>query len=293
MEEEFYIAESDLTPSMKALRFYFHRLAPLAPRLSTRLFWHLFTQPRPRKFSGADETFYQKAASQEMTSAKFEAPFTLHQRGEGEKKVLVLHGWEGRSADFSKLVAQLEENATVFSLDFPGHGKSPKSRAHLPMFKDVIHTALTHLGTLDTVVGHSLGAASLAMTIGKGDFSDDVNKLVFLGLHPIPSQYFLQYKKVTKVSDRIFERCVKLAEEKTGAQLLDYSCYNYLEEYNKYNVHLIHDANDKIIKVQRVEELNEQLAEAQLFKGNHGGHFRHYKDQEVIDRIKSIVHSND
>lgn len=292
LEEEFYISESDLTPSMKFIRFYFHRVSPFTPRLATKLFWHLFTKPRPRKFASVDESFYKEAQTEHLRSKKYKAPFTLHKRGKGEKKVLILHGWEGRSSDFSKLVHQLEKIATVYTLDFPGHGKSPKSRAHLPMFIDTIETALDHLSEVDTAIGHSLGAASLAMAVGKGEYLHRIKKLVFLGLHPEPSQYFLQYKEATKVNEKVFDRCVKLAQSRTGEKLLDYSCYHYLEDYSQYEVHFIHDEDDKIIKVKRVEDLSEKLDAAKVFKGYHGGHFRHYKNKEVIDRIVEIVQNN-
>lgn len=274
---------------MKAIRFYFHRVSPYTPRIATRLFWHLFTKPRTRKFSKTDEHFYRKVTSELLVSKTYEAPFLVHSTGKGLKKVLVLHGWESRASDFSKLVEKLKEIATVYVLDFPGHGKSPKSRAHLPMFVDAIETTLDSLGEVDTVIGHSLGAASLAIAVGDNNDKNNVMKLVFLGLHPEPSQYFLQYKKVTKVNEKVFERCVKLAESKTGVKLLDYSCYHYLADYSQYETHFIHDEKDSIIRVERVEEFSKKLEKSQIFKGDHGGHFRHYKNQEVIDYIFQIV----
>lgn len=289
MEEEFYISEGELTTSMKAIRFYFHRVSPITPRIATRLFWHFFTQPRPRKFSKVDESFYRETSSEELVSKKYKASFKLHKRGRGAKKVLVLHGWEGRSSDFMKLARGLEEEATVYMVDFPGHGKSPKSRAHLPLFVDTINTVLDHLKEIDVVAGHSLGAASLAMSIGQRDFEARIHNLVFLGLHPEPSQFFLQYKRVTKVNENVFNRCVRLAEKKTGVSLLDYSCYNFIEEYGKYSIHFVHDAFDKIIKVDRVEKLADMLENASVFKGDHGGHFRHFKDHEVVDYIRGLI----
>ncbi|CAG5085120.1 2-succinyl-6-hydroxy-2, 4-cyclohexadiene-1-carboxylate synthase [Parvicella tangerina] len=273
---------------MRLIRFYFHRVSALTPRVATKLFWHLFTKPRPRKFAKTDESFYEKASQEKVLSQKFKAEFLLNKRGNGDNRVLILHGWEGRSSDFSKLITQLEKVATVYALDFPGHGKSPKSRAHLPMFVDVIESALNHLAEVDTVIGHSLGAASLAMAVGQGDYSNQLKNLVFMGLHPEPSQYFLQYKRVTKVNDIVFERCVRMAEEKTSAKLLDYSCYNYLEKYERFAMHFIHDEKDKIIRVDRVEDLANKLSDSEVFKGDHGGHFRHYKSDEVIEYILKI-----
>lgn len=287
MEEDFYIAESDLTPSMRLVRFYFHKLSPYSPRLATQLFWHLFTKPRPRKFSAVDESFYRSAHSINGISNKYGLSYKIHKKGIGSRKVLILHGWEGRSSDFARIITNLEPDSCVYSVDFPGHGKSPKSRAHLPIFIDVIESVLSTLGPVDAVVGHSLGAASLAMAIGNGSF--EVDKLIFLGLHPVPSQYFLQYKKVTKVSDRIFKRCVSMAEKKTDAKLLDYSCFNYLDKYKDYQLHFIHDSKDKIIHVSRVEELALKLDVAHVYQGDHGGHFRHYKHQEVIEKIRQII----
>lgn len=276
---------------MKVLRFYFHRVSPLTPRMASRLFWHLFTKPRPRRFSSVDESFYKTAKSKSYTSEQYDTPYTVHERGSGPKKVLILHGWEGRSSDFGKLISNLEEEMTVYTVDFPGHGKSPKSRAHLPIFMDVIKSVLDQFEKIEAVMGHSLGAASLAMTFGKYDFTSKVNKLIFLGLHPEPSQYFIQYKSATKVNEKVFKRSVNLAERKTGVELLNYSCYNFLDKYRKYQMYFVHDEKDKIINVKRIEELATHLNNSIIFKGDHGGHFRHYKHDEVITEIRRIINN--
>lgn len=275
---------------MRLVRFYFHRVSKFVPRISSRLFWHLFTNPRARRFKPSEEKFYHSLEPvQTIKSEEYQSEFTIWRKGKEGKKILVLHGWEGRSSDFSKLIDRLAINNTVYSVDFPGHGKSPKGKAHLPIFVDVIKTVVYQLVPFDLAIGHSLGAASLAIAFGEARLSEQIKSLIFLGLHPEPSQYFMQYRSVTRVNDQVFQRCLNFAERKTNKSLLDYSCYNFLDEYEKSDVHFVHDSDDKIINLRRVSKLNEELPNAQLFHGSHGGHFRHYRHESVIDYIEAVV----
>lgn len=288
-QEQFYIADQDLTTSMKLVRFYFQRLSPLTPKLASRFFWRLFTSPRKRKWTDAEEKFYASSEGSAAISDEFQRPYTIWKRGTGTKKVLILHGWESRASDFRRLIEGLEEDAELYIVDFPGHGKSPDSIAHLPIFVDVIKSAAKEIGCLDWIIGHSLGAASLSMAVVEPDFKIQVGGLIFMGLHPIPSNYFLQYKSVTRVSERVFEECIKLAQERTGKALLEYNCYDHLDTLNKYKIVFIHDEKDAIIRPERVVEFASKIENGQLFVGDHGGHFRHYKNQEVIAKIQSVV----
>ncbi|MCB9197068.1 MAG: alpha/beta hydrolase [Flavobacteriales bacterium] len=291
-DEDFYISEEDLTRSMKFIRFFFSKLSPIFPGVAARLFWHLFTNPRKRKMTDADKRFYLQCKVTKLVSEEFKKPYSIIETGSGSLKVLILHGWESRSSDFRKMIDKLKTVATVYSVDFPGHGVASKSRAHLPIFVDTIHSAVKQIGPVDVTLGHSLGAASLSMAVVDEKYFSYFKTLVFLGLHPIPSSYFLQYKKITRVNERVFEACLKYAEKRTEKSLLNYDCYNHLEVYRNYQVFFIHDSFDKIIHLDRVNDFAEKLGGNEVFTGDHGGHFRHYKAEEVILKVVTIIESS-
>lgn len=76
--------------------------------------------------------------------------------GAGERKVLLVHGWAGRSAQFADLVARLSAEATVVAFDAPAHGESRGATADIGMWIEAIRALDAQYG-FDIVVGHSFG----------------------------------------------------------------------------------------------------------------------------------------
>jgi pimeloyl-ACP methyl ester carboxylesterase len=291
MEEEFYIPESEVTMSMKIVRFYFQRVGWVAPNYTAKLFWKLFTKPRKRELSIGHQNFLKLAETTIYQSDFYNATYTTHKYGTGKKKILLCHGWEGRTVDFRNVIESLILNSDlqIISIDFPGHGVSPKSQAHLPLFVDVIESYFKVEKNLEVVMGHSLGAASIAMTVPKQPEIFKNKKLILLGLHPVPSQFIAQYKSVTRISDRLFSKCMKMAENELNQPLTEYNCHDHIELYAQNQVLLIHDAEDKIIELKRVEKLQFEIQHSKLYSGKHGGHFKHYRHQDVIREIQAFI----
>lgn len=80
--------------------------------------------------------------------------------GQGEKRVVLLHGW-GCSTELMKPVAQaLAQDMTVLSVDFPAHGQSslPPEPWGVPDFAACIRELLSKLNFLPcSVIAHSFG----------------------------------------------------------------------------------------------------------------------------------------
>ena len=80
--------------------------------------------------------------------------------GQGEKRVVLLHGW-GCSGEMMKSVGQtLEEDMTVLAVDFPAHGQSgqPPEPWGVPEFAACLKELLAKLDFLPcSVIAHSFG----------------------------------------------------------------------------------------------------------------------------------------
>ena len=46
--------------------------------------------------------------------------------GDGEKTLLLLHGWGGSTESWIPVVRDFQKNFRVIAVDFPGFGKSPE-----------------------------------------------------------------------------------------------------------------------------------------------------------------------
>lgn len=96
--------------------------------------------------------------------------------------ILLLHGWGCDSSMFSFIESDLSANASVCSLDFPGHGKSdePPEPWGVPQYAEQVKALLAqHSVDRVHVVAHSFGgrvAIYLAST-----YPDLIDKLVITG----------------------------------------------------------------------------------------------------------------
>jgi pimeloyl-ACP methyl ester carboxylesterase len=291
-KEDFYIPENKLTKGQKLVRFYFKKVGPVLPKTTARLFWRLFTSPRKRKITSVQKEFLGLATKKEYFLPHQKVNYVTHTFGNGSKTVLLCHGWEGMTADFKHLITSIIENdCTLIAIDFPGHGSAPKAQAHLPLFIEVIEDFINHSAeeiNFEALIGHSLGAAAIAMTLPKIK-KTRVEKVIFLGLHPKPSDFILQYKSITQINQTLFDYCVEYAEKKAKTSLLNYDGLNHIETYSNYTILFVHDEKDTIINVSRIIDFSSKIVSSELFIGRYGGHFKHFKHPEVILNIIGFI----
>lgn len=88
--------------------------------------------------------------------------------GDGETVALV-HGWQGRAAQFAPLVRRLRaEGFRVVTLDAPAHGDAPGRRTYLFDWVDAIRHAHERIGTFHALIGHSFGGLAARIAVGEG-----------------------------------------------------------------------------------------------------------------------------
>jgi pyruvate dehydrogenase E2 component (dihydrolipoamide acetyltransferase) len=103
-------------------------------------------------------------------------------RGEGERNIVLIHGFGGDLDNWLFNIDALAEAGTVYALDLPGHGQSDKTvkDASLPGLSDAVVGFMDTLGiTRAHLVGHSLGGAIAARTAL--DHPDRVASITLIG----------------------------------------------------------------------------------------------------------------
>jgi pimeloyl-ACP methyl ester carboxylesterase len=289
-QEDFYIKEDEITTGLKVIRFYFGKMGRFFPFVTKRLFWHLFTNPRKRKWLGKHQDYIDTGISHSKISTDYQREFVVHQFGTAPNKILLCHGWEGRTVDFQNIINQLTNNGfEVWSLDFPGHGIAPKGKSSLPVFRDVIYTICKEVN-FHGFVGHSLGAASLALSFEKMKLNTP-KYFVFMGLHPVPRNFVDQFQQITTLDDPTFVKCVTYGEKILQTTIADFDCHLHIDKFNENNILFIHDLKDRVIHKNRIEAFAKQLPKSETFIGDHGGHYVHFKHPEVAPKIVEFLQS--
>ncbi|WNF25371.1 alpha/beta hydrolase [Streptomyces sp. C11-1] len=128
----------------------------------------LFRRPQGRSRPRPDErSVMERARTSELTVNGEVA--VVHRWGDGERPVLLIHGWESRASRYAKAVDRLLElgfSPVVF--DAPGHGEATGETATMLDYLDIITELHRVHGEFEAIVAHSFGATATFVALQEG-----------------------------------------------------------------------------------------------------------------------------
>lgn len=243
------------------------------PGLASRLARRLATRPAFRKVR-------PEPAGAEPVSFRF--GLAGLRWGEGGPRVLALHGWEGRAAQFRRLGERLASRGfQLVALDAPAHGRSPGREADPVVFADALQEAAAELGPLHAVVGHSMGGASVLYALSRGlEASRSVAIAAPAGLAGV----LARMSRALGLPEEARRRFFALMQRRTGIapEALDIDLLAAAGMDQPLLV--VHDREDKVIPFADAERIA-RATRAELFETRGLGHRDVLRDEQVLDRI--------
>src|SRR5258706_11579443 len=117
---------------------YLNLLAWIAPAKAGEIGFLLFCRPRRRDVKPHHLEFLN--TSERFSISYFGKNVQCYKWGNGQKKLLLLHGWESHSYWWKRIVTRLlkAEKYTIFSVDAPGHGLSDGDYVNIPHYSGLI-----------------------------------------------------------------------------------------------------------------------------------------------------------
>ncbi|WP_426593520.1 alpha/beta fold hydrolase [Cellulomonas sp. McL0617] len=119
-------------------------------------------------------------------------------------RVYLVHGWGGHRAQLASFVVPLTSAGfQVIAYDAPSHGDSGpgalgRRRSSLIELMDAIETVVAAHGTAHAIVGHSLGAAAVALAVLDGT---QAGRLVLVAPPAEPVEYTRQFARALGFSE--------------------------------------------------------------------------------------------
>ncbi len=143
------------SPVRRAVRVIDRISPPLAAAVTYPLFARVGARRRVREYERAT---HEQARRSILTVGRRKV--VTYEWGTGEKTVLLVHGWRGRTSQFATLIRDLRfEGFRVVSFDAPGCGDSPGRRTNIGDYHAIV-TALAERepAPFHAVIGHSVGS---------------------------------------------------------------------------------------------------------------------------------------
>jgi pimeloyl-ACP methyl ester carboxylesterase len=203
-----------------------------------------------------------------------------------KKKVLLVHGWSGRSTQLFMIAhTLLEKGYMVISFDGPSHGKSPGKQTNMVEFLETISSIYNDFGPFEAAVGHSFGSMGILnasakeeifkciVTVGSGDKVSDIltNFTHSLGLKPIISEKMQAYFR------KKWNLNVDHFASSTAAKKVDIPTL------------IVHDVLDGDVPVSCAINIRQNLQNGSLYITKGLGHTKILRDKKVTNKIVDFI----
>ena len=270
-----------MPPYIKA---YFKILAAISPKAAAKKIYHFMSNPRLVKLRDFEMDMLEKA---EKTDFQFKS-FTIRKYswGNGSKKALCIHGWEGQAGNFGGMIDTLISlGYQVIAFDGPSHGKSSKGNTS---FFDYIDLAeiVTMEEDPELIISHSFGSIVTSSFLRKRpEF-----KLKHWIMITSPLSARERMKDFTiplGVPQSTVDALISLIEEETNESIDDLNVPQFVSEIkNLERMTLIHGLGDKVLPIEFSEQIQTRFKGAELIPLEGLGHYRILWSESLLQVLK-------
>lgn len=272
--------------SLQVLRGAMKLLSRTAPGVASRVAMDLFM--KPRRFRTPERERAMLAGATPFDVRLGETTTVKAWRwGNGEKVVILVHGWEGRGSQLAAFAPPLlEAGYSVVTFDAPGHGASTGNRSSLPHFTYALRgVADATSAAPHAVIAHSLGCAATTLALRDGF---QANRVVFLAPPLNPADYTAQFGEILGLDARTIRGLQSRIEERFLRKWSDYSLAASARAMTTPLL-VIHDREDTDTLWSGGAALAEVWPGARLVTTEGLGHRRILREASVIEAASAFI----
>jgi len=281
------LKKKDKTPLMlKLIRWLFPKLEVVLPWAAHRYFVHIFFSPvrypvpeKEQKALTFASEFTVSAAGQRIQGYMW---------GDGERYVLLVHGWAGRATQFRRFVKPLlAAGYRVVGFDGPAHGRSSGKRTDIREFHEVLIQVYQKFGKPAGIIAHSFGGSAVLYAATQGL---PVDRLINISSPTSGDEIIKTYLRTINGSPVTGEYFKKYVQQKLGKPFDNFTSLYFIKHLPApVQLLLVHDADDRDVGINQAEMLRQVFPSAVLFRTEGLGHTRILKDDAVIERCVTFI----
>ena len=281
-----------LIPSIvipKPIRYLAKTLELISSRLSSLFGLMLFVTPIKYPIPKREQYMLNSAQKKRLFINSINKEIEILSYGYSRKKVLLVHGWCGRSTQLYAFADKLLENGyMVISFDGPAHGRSSGKTTMMPEFLETIKNINTTYGPFEAAIGHSFGATSLY--IATSEFLT-IKSLVAIGSGDKISDIILNFSKNLNLKKKSAQLIQSRLEKKWKIKVDDSSSSTVAKKIN-IPVLVIHDKTDGDVPVNCAYEIRKNLKKGSLLITNKLGHTKILRNEEIVMKSINFIQQN-
>lgn len=211
--------------------------------------------------------------------------------GDGQRPVLLVHGWRSRASRFHGFVQRLLDlGYSPISYDAPGHGDSPGRAGTILDHQRIIQALAERHGRFEGVIAHSLGAPFALYAIRQGVAAGRVVTISGLAEFDYLVNAFCRAlglnAKVNQALRRSIERGLFEGDDQIWTK--------YSVSAGEVDLLVIHNDEDDVVDPTQAPVLLAKYgSKARFLQTNGLGHRRIMVDPEVITEAVAFVQDSD
>lgn len=255
---------------------------------------NLFCTPPYNEVTNFD---LKSIANAEQTHLDFEEiQIPIYSWGEGDK-VLLVHGWGSRASHMA-LLARIISIAgfQVFAFDAPAHSsvtnRQQKSTSSMFEFGRSISAVANHIGNINAIVGHSIGALSALFTVAGylklEKYKFNSKKVILISAPANVEQVLSSFSKTHNLSDTEKNSLRKNLEKEFDFKISDYCASKALSGFDQ-ELLVIHDQDDDEVPYSNANVFKNSLQKTDLYITNKLGHQKILFNRDLSKNIATYI----
>ncbi len=261
-------------------------LSAIAPAWVTKLVLKKLTQPRAKPLRSEEAVVLATADS-------FREPFNdveiqLYRWGRGAKKILLIHGWEGRAGNFASIIKALKgAGFTILTFDGPSHGLSGSSESPLFDFPMIVGSIIRDFG-VDHIISHSFGGVAGMSALSQMP-QLCIEKYVLIASPDKFTDRMHDISQKVGISAKVERMALAKIEEKYDLDTQKSNVSDWVQIASIKTGLIIHDKGDRAEPFAKAKNIHAHWPQSQLLSVEGTGHFKILHDPKVIDRILEFI----
>jgi pimeloyl-ACP methyl ester carboxylesterase len=271
--------------ALRFIRSVFEALGYLAPALGGRLAALLFRSPRRHQAPLFEQEIRARAdAHARVLHEGLE--LDVLEWGDGDRAVLLVHGWEGRGTHLGRFVDPLvAAGFRVVAFDGPAHGASGGSQTDAVNFSRAFYTLSDAAGPFYALVAHSFGGASAMLAMSRGF---PVERAVIIGAPSQLSYVLGRFRETVGLPETVWPHFLRHLERRIGHPPLQFDAANFAGTLQLPGM-VVHCQDDIEISFEQAELTHAAWPGSRLLATSGLGHRRILKDPEVIASVTAFL----
>lgn len=273
----------------KPVSFLSRNIEFLSSTLAARIAARIFVTPIGFDIPKREQYMLKSAQKKRLSVPEIKKEIEILSYGYSRKKVLLVHGWAGRSTQlFAFADKLLEKGYMVISFDGPAHGKSTGRTTSMLEFLATVKAITETYGPFEAAIGHSFGGMCLYNAVA--DFLD-IKTFIAIGSGDKVSDIIKDFTRNLTLHSWTAKRIQNRLEKKWKLQVDDFASHQLAKKID-IPVLIVHDTQDGDVPVSCAYNIRQNLKKGSILISHGLGHTKILRDQKIVTKSVEFIIRN-